>query len=527
MGQERVSSAHPASVGQDRAPATAGPARTPLLSLDAIAKSYPPNVRALRGISLAIHAGEVTALLGPNGAGKSTLARIVTGVEQPTAGTMTFNGEAIELANPAAAVERGIAAVYQELPLLPNLTAAENMSLGHTGQAPLSIWRGRPARETYARLAAQIHDAPPPGAVVGRLTVAQRQKVAFIRALSMDPRLLIVDEGTSSLSIEERREMQDLLRTLARTRDMAVVTISHFIEDALSGADRIVVLRDGLLALDAAAAATTHAAVLDALTGGIVAPARPDESHGEMRRAGPSGAALDVKNLACPGIRPLSFAVGIGECVGLYGPPGCGATEALRAIAGLTRHSGTLRWNGETLPPSSAARVLRKVVYCDGDRGRNLVLSWTVGRNINLPYLFRNRWLAIPNARAERRRARDVVSRFAIKGTAEEPIRNLSGGNQQRAVVARTISLGPPLLLLGDDLTRGVDVVGRSHIHRLIRESVAAGAAVLLYSTDPAELADLCDRVLVLRDGAIIREIGREDISVAVLEGETQRKRHG
>jgi ABC-type sugar transport system ATPase subunit len=502
--------------------------RAPLLSLDGIAKSYPPNVQALRSVSLALNAGEVTALLGPNGAGKSTLARIMTGVERPTAGRMTFDGEAIELASPGAAVQKGIAAVYQELPLLPNLTAAENMSLGHTGQGALSIWRPRPARATYVRLAAQIHDAPPANAVVGRLTVAQRQKVAFIRALSMDPRLLIVDEGTSSLSIEERREMQDLLRHLARTRDMAVVTISHFIEDALSGADRIVVLRDGLLALDAPAASTSHAAVLAALTGGVAQAATPtSQAGGGERRAGAGTAHLDVENLACPGIQPLSFSVGIGECVGLYGPPGCGATEALRAIAGLSAHSGTVRWNGEALPPSSAARVLRKVVYCDGDRGRNLILSWTVGRNINLPYLFRNRWLSIPNAGTERRRAREIIARFAIKGAAEEATRNLSGGNQQRAVVARTISLGPPLLLLGDDLTRGVDVVGRSHIHGLIRESVAGGAAVLLYSTDPAELAELCDRVLVLRDGAIIREIGHGDISVAVLEGETQRKRHG
>ncbi|MBN9009235.1 MAG: sugar ABC transporter ATP-binding protein, partial [Rhizobiales bacterium] len=333
-------------------------ARPSLLSLDRIVKSYPPSVRALRGVSLALRAGEVTALLGPNGAGKSTLARIITGVEQPTAGTLTFDGAAIELASPGAAVKIGIAAVYQELPLLPNLTAAENMSLGHTGQAALSVWRPGPARQTYIRLAAQIHDAPPPNAVVGRLTVAERQKVAFIRALSMNPRLLIVDEGTSSLSIGERREMQDLLRNLARTRDMAVVTISHFIEDALSGADRIVVLRDGLLALDAAAASTTHAVVLDALTGGIAPASIAASPSGGPRTATGRSAALEVEGLSSPGIRPISFAIDLGECVGLYGPPGCGATEALRAIAGITAHSGRVRWNGERLPPSSAARVL-------------------------------------------------------------------------------------------------------------------------------------------------------------------------
>jgi ABC-type sugar transport system ATPase subunit len=512
-----------AGSGQDGRTAAATPA---LLRLDRIYKSYPPNVQALRGISLELRAGEVSALLGPNGAGKSTLVRIMTGVERPTTGAMMLDGTAIAFAGPAAAAEKGVAAVYQELPLLPNLSAAENMSLGHTGQPHLAIWRPGPSRATYVELASEIPDAPSPDAIVGRLTVAQRQKVAFIRALSMKPRLLIVDEGTSSLSMEERQEMQVLLRQLAHSRQIAVVTISHFIEDALSGADRIVVLRDGLIALDKPVADTRHAEVLAVLSGGVAAAPSPRSQPAAPRRAS-QGSRLEVESLATSGVSPLSFTVDVGECVGLYGPPGCGATEILRAIAGLDRHSGTLRWNGEILPRSMAKRVLRKVVYCDGDRGKNLILPWTVGRNIGLPYLFRQPALSIPSRRVENQRARDVIARFAIKGTTDEAIRNLSGGNQQRVAVARTISLGVPLLLLGDDLTRGVDVVGRTHIHGLLRQAAEAGAAILLYSSDPDELVDLCDRVVVLRDGIIVREVEGKEITVPVLEGEAQKRRHG
>ena len=209
----------------------------------------------------------------------------------------------------------GIAAIYQELPLLPNLTAAENMSLGHTGRPFLGIWSPGPSRRTYAELAVEIPDAPGPDALVGHLSVAQRQKVAFIRALSVEPRLLIVDEGTSSLSLQERQEMQDLLHNLAHTRAIAVIYISHFVDDALSCSDRVIVLRDGELALDRPAEETSHADVLEVLGG---APRRADQSR--RRDAGEAGSAspersepaqgndLEVRDLHCPGIRSVSTA---------------------------------------------------------------------------------------------------------------------------------------------------------------------------------------------------------------------------
>ena len=192
----------------------------------------------------------------------------------------------------------------------------------------------------------------------------------------------------------------------------------------------------------------------------------------------------------------------------------------------MSDHTGLVRWNGAVLPKSMARRVLRNVVYCNGDRARNLILSWTVARNIGLLYLFRQKLLSIPSAKVARDRARGIIARFAIKGSADETIRNLSGGNQQRVAVARTVSLGAPLLLIGDDLTRGVDIVGRSHINGLLRAAANQGAAILLYSSDPEEIANLCDRVLVLRDGAVVREIAGSDITVPVLEGEVQRRRH-
>lgn len=499
---------------------------SPLLRIRDVHKTYPPNVRALRAVSLDIMAGEVTALLGANGAGKSTLARILTGVERPTSGALYLDGAPIALSDAEVARRHGIAAVYQELPLLPNLSAAENVTLGHTGRAFLSLWSPRPARRIYRDTARAIPNAPGPDVLVGGLSVAQRQKVAFIRALSMDPRLLIVDEGTSSLTFEERREMQGLLRRLAVQKRIAVIYITHFIEDALSGADRIVALRDGGLAFDRPAADTRHSEVLAVLGGSQVLP--PPAVSAAATQIPPAAADRDlhVEQLLCDGVDRLSFNAASGECLGLYGPPGCGATEALRAIAGLGRHGGRIVWRGESLPGTSAARVARHVVYCNGDRARNLILPWTVGRNIDLLYLFRHPLLAIPSRRAARDRAHAVVAAFAIKGSPEEPIRNLSGGNQQRVAVARALSLGTPLLLLGDDLTRGVDIVGRGHIHALLRSASQRGATVVIYSTDPEELTQICDRVLVLQEGRVVGELGRPGITVPALEGAIQRRRH-
>ena len=499
-----------------------------ILQFAAVSKTYPPNVRALRSVTLSIRAGEVTALLGANGAGKSTLARIMTGVEQPTAGVLSIDGKAVHLARPGDAIRLGIAAVHQELPLLPNLTAVENISLGQTSQKFFEIWTATSARKAYVELAQGIPSPPPPNALVGTLSVAQRQKVAFIRALSTAPRALIVDEGTSSLSNEERQEMQDVLRRLAHDRHLAVIYITHFIADALTGADRILALRDGELALDRPASETKHADVL-AVLGGTSGGASPRIARPEgAATAKPSASVrLDVQGLACAGVERISFAVEAGECVGLYGPPGCGATEALRAIAGLTPHRGRLEWNGTDLSRlTTPARVRRNVVYCNGDRAKNLMLSWTVGRNIGLLTLFQQPLLALAARRSAIERARTIVRDFGVKGSADEPIRNLSGGNQQKVAVARAVSLGTTMLLIGDDLTRGVDVVGRSHIHTLIREAAERGAAILLYSTDPEELVALCDRVLVLRNGEVVQELRRPDISVPVLEGEVQRQRH-
>jgi ABC-type sugar transport system ATPase subunit len=505
---------------------------TGILEVQDLVKTYPPSVSALKGITLSIRSNEVTALLGANGAGKSTLARILTGVEQQTSGNLYLDGKAVHFPNPQAAIHLGIAAVHQELPLLPNLTAAENITLGHTAEGLFDVWRATPVRQLYLELANEIPDPPSPNALVGHLTVAQRQKVAFIRALAMKPRVLIVDEGTSSLSLEERREMQDLLRVLAHRREIAVIYITHFIEDALTCADRIVALRDGMLALDRSASETQHSDVFHVLGGGTsrISAKGVDAGSREEAEAFPKsttkGFNLRVQSLSCEGMTSISFDMKPGECLGLYGPPGCGATETLRAIAGLINHSGSVYWNGQELPRSMPSRVKSNVVYCNGDRAKNLIMRWTVGRNIGLLYLFRQGLFAQPARSVAKRRARAVVSDFAIKGSPDEPIRNLSGGNQQRVAVARAISLGAPLLLIGDDLTRGIDIVGRGQIHQLLRSAAKRGVTILLYSTDPEELVSLCDRVLVLRDQVIMQEFHGSEISVAAVESEVQRGRH-
>jgi ABC-type sugar transport system ATPase subunit len=494
------------------------PVGAPIMEVRDVTKVYPPRLQALRGVTLAVNEGEVLALLGANGAGKSTLARILTGVEPQTSGTMALRGEAIQIDSPSAANRLGVAAVHQELPLLPNLTAAENLTLGHADEGLWSVFRQRRAVARYRELAGAVPDPPPPDALVRDLTVAARQKVGFLRALSLDPQVLIVDEGTSSVSTEERQQLYGLLRELAASRGMGVVYITHFIDDVMAASDRVVVLRDGTVALEAATASLRPDDILEVLSGGARTPAAPAVSATAEARPRLEGAGLDVRGLRCGGAPALDLAVAPGECVGLYGPPGCGAPELLRAMAGLDVHGGTLTWNGRRLPARATVRAKANIAYCSGDRAQNLMLPWTVEANIGLSHLFRGSALRWVDRSALRDRAQRIVSDFRIVGGPDDVIRNLSGGNQQRVVVARAAMLGRPLLLLGDDLTRGVDVVGRAEIHAILRETVEQGASMVLYSTDPEEIVSLCTRVLVLADGVVTHQLQGDAVDVLSLE---------
>jgi len=488
-----------------------------VLAVFDLVKRYPPALDALRGVSMSVAEGEVVALLGANGAGKSTLTKLVTGVERATAGRIEFCGEDVVWDGPAAAQHAGIAAVHQELPLLPNLSAAENVFLG-TSLRGWSFARPSHQQKAYREVADLLPAAPAPDRLVGRLGVGDRQKVALIRALALRPRLLVLDEGTSSVSARERAELQELVRGIARSRGVAVLFITHFIADALSVSDRVVVLRDGRVAFSDSADGASEEAVVRALSPAdepaMQAPRITSNAAGRS-----TGDGLSVRALRAGGVGPVEVEIARGSVVGLYGHPGCGAPELLRAIAGIDRHRGRVSWAGRAVPAAAHGRVRRNVIYCSGDRARNLIVRWTLKANVQLLSLFSKPMLSFPSRRQAESDAERVVNQFGVVGSPSDEVRQLSGGNQQKIAVARAMLRPEDLLLLGDDLTRGVDVVGRGRIHAILRRAAADGATVLLYSTDPDEISDLCSRVLLMEGGQVTGELSGSEITPAALEG--------
>lgn len=495
-----------------------------LLTVAELTKTYPPSLQALRDVDLSINAGEIVALLGANGAGKSTLAKLLTGVESPTSGAIFWEGKPTELPSPAAAKETGIGIVYQELNLLPNLTAAENILLGNTGTTLVHPFSRRRAERVYVEYAARLPGPPKPRRLTGALGVGQRQKVAIIRALSQKPKLLIIDEGTSSWNFAERQEFQNVLKHLAHENGIAIVYITHFIDDAINASDRVVVLRDGTKVYEAEPRDVgAYGEIISAISGDAaltVDAAAAEEPVVARARSTAAGAppALVLDGLQTRNTGPLDLEVRTGECVGFYGYPGCGATEAIEAIAGLVPHRGIVSWNGARLKRGAVNRIRRNVVFCTGDRGRQVIPGWPVYLNVGLSRLFKGSMLRPMPKKQFRQAAEAVVSGFGVKGDATTPIGALSGGNQQKVIIGSGLELGRPLLLLGDDITRGIDAVARAELHRIIKATLQEDVAIVTWSTDPAEITELCTRVYIFAEGNIVSEFTGDEITTERLE---------
>jgi ribose transport system ATP-binding protein len=496
---------------------------TALLTANRLTKIYPPRLAALRDVNFTICHGEVVGLLGANGSGKSTFAKILTGVEAPTSGTLLWEGKAVSINSPVAARRMGVAIVYQELNLLLNLTAAENVLLANSSSAVVDHFSRQAARQMYVRHASLLPDPPNPHDLVGELTFGQRQKVAIIRALAQSPKLLVIDEGTSSWNQTERAQFQDILKTLAHQSRIAIIYVTHFVDDALAVSDRLAVLRDGTKVLDTAELARLSTEDIVAVISGYTANQhRPRPSYLARQKSNHHGTiqgGLHLESLVTPGAGPVDLQVAIGECVGFYGYPGCGAQEVLEAIAGLRPYKGAAKWNGTQLRGSVARRLRHNVVFCTGDRARQVMTKWPVYLNIALPRLFARSLLRrLPN-KYFLELAEQLVAKYGVKGKATTLVGELSGGNQQKVLVASALEMGRPLLLLGDDLTRGIDVPGRSELYDMIRRTMHDEAAIILWSTDPHDLEELCSRALIFSGGRVVQELARGDITTTALEG--------
>ncbi|HMJ02298.1 MAG TPA: sugar ABC transporter ATP-binding protein [Conexibacter sp.] len=478
----------------------------PTLEVRGLVKEY-PGVKALKGVDFAVQAGEVHCLLGPNGAGKSTLIKCVSGVVEPTAGEILLDGKPLPVGKPAASLERGVATIYQELDLVEELTVAQSVFLAHEPRRGPFLDLDRMRRDAAALLRRLGHERIDPRKRIGELRPAARQVVSIARALSHDVRLLIMDEPSAVLDDGEIETLFEVVRRLT-AEGVAVVYISHRLDEIRRIGDRVTVLTDGRTAATGLPAATPTERLVELMVGRAV-----EQLYPERARAAATDDAeplLDVRGLRrMPDVRGISLQVGAGEVVGLGGLVGSGRTELLRLIYGLDRpDDGEVRVRGRRLPPGRPDRAIAAGLGLapEDRKSQGLLLDWSLAKNVSLSDLARFQ-RGLLNVRAERAAAREQLRRLqTVPDDPERIVRELSGGNQQKVVLARWLLHHCRVLLL-DEPTRGVDVATKAELYRVIADLAAAGVALLVVSSDNGELVGMCDRILVMREGAVVFEV--------------------
>ncbi|WP_374457898.1 sugar ABC transporter ATP-binding protein [Nocardioides sp.] len=484
---------------------TSQPTTTPLLEMRGIVKRF-PGVLALGGVDLDVRPGEVHCLLGQNGAGKSTLIKVLSASYQPDEGEILWEGRPVALPTPQSAMKLGISTIYQELDLVPGLSVAENIFLGHELSSGGLSQRGRTNRATAELLARLGHGEISPTREVGRLTPAAQQIVSMARALSQDTRLLVLDEPSAVLDQGEVDNLFRVIRDLT-SEGVAVVYISHRLEEIRQIGDRITVLKDGATVASGLPVADTPTADLIKLMTGrsieYVFPPRGDQvTSGEP--------VLEVRGLELPGVfSGVDLTVHAGEIVGLAGLVGAGRSEILETVYGARRASaGTVSVHGRELRRGSVPAAVKAGLGLAPEerKSQGLLLDQAVYRNITVSTLGRFARLGFLDSGEERRRATEVTQSLDVRPAgADRLVRLLSGGNQQKVVLARWLLRECRVLLL-DEPTRGVDVGARAEIYAVVRALADSGVAVVVVSSEVEEVLGLADRVLVVREGRVVHE---------------------
>jgi ribose transport system ATP-binding protein len=470
-----------------------------LLAVRGLVKDY-PGVRALDGVDFAVEAGQVHCLVGQNGAGKSTLIKCIAGLVTPTAGEIVVDGAPLPPGDPTTALARGVATIYQELDLVDDLTVADNLFLGHELRRGPVIDRRATRTEAAALLERLGHGDIPTKALVGTLAPAAKQVVSIARALTRRARLLIMDEPTAVLGGHEVETLFAVVRRLT-AEGVGVVYISHRLEEVAAVADTITVLRDGRTVATGLPPDTRRPELIAAMVGREFAEAFPERDLD--RELGP--VALRVEALTRrPAVVGASFEVREGEILGVAGLVGAGRTELLRVVAGVDRpDSGTVTVGDRVLPPGRADLAIRAGVGLAPEerKAQGLWPGWSLVRNVTVADLRRFRRRGLIDRRSERdEAARHLRSLHTTPDDPDRLVGELSGGNQQKVVLARWLLHDCRVLLL-DEPTRGVDVAAKAELYRLIHTLAGGGLAVVLVSSELAELSGLCDRILVLADG--------------------------
>ncbi|WP_442819123.1 sugar ABC transporter ATP-binding protein [Streptomyces sp. NBC_01235] len=496
--------------------------------MSGITKSF-PGVRALDGVDLDVQAGEVHCLLGQNGAGKSTLIKVLAGAHQPDDGVIRWQGDPVTLRSPIAAMRLGIATIYQELDLVEHLSVAENVHLGHEPTAAGFVVRAKVARASTAALLRRLgHQEIDPARLVGELSAAQQQIVSMARALSHDVRLIVMDEPSAALDPDEVDNLFRIVGDL--TADgVAVVYISHRLEEIRRIGDRVTVLKDGRAVAGGLPANTTPTREVVALmTGRNVEYVFPERPSGDTAAAVDGKPVLEVRGLARDGeFASLDLTVRPGEIVGLAGLVGSGRSEILETIYGARKPSaGHVLVDGRSLRPGSVRAAVRAGLGLAPEerKAQALLMLESVTRNVSVSSMSRFSHGGWIDRRTERGAAQAATRELSLRPDSPSvPVRTLSGGNQQKAVLARWLLRGCRVLLL-DEPTRGVDVGARAELYAVVRRLADEGLAVLLVSSEVPEVLGLADRVLVLREGHVVhtapaRELDEHRVLDLVMEG--------
>jgi ABC-type sugar transport system ATPase subunit len=488
-------------------------ATAPALEARDIVKRF-DGVHALNGAQLSVRPGEIHALLGENGAGKSTLIKVLTGIYAPDAGTLWRNGEEVEFHNVRVANRAGVSALYQELSIIPSLSVAENILLGDQTPSSGGIVQWRALRRRARQQLDRIHQRIPLGRLAGELSPVQQTMVAFARALATDARVLILDEPTASLTDTEIKELFTVLRSL-RDEGVAILYVSHRLEEVFELCDRLTVMRNGETIMTKDVADSHIDEVISNMVG------RPGGELYPDRTTATDEVALTVEGLDGRRVRDVSFTAFKGEVLGIGGLAGSGRSELMRILSGAQKHTGgTITVGSTTLPHSAGvgkALDAGIALVPEERRTQGVILGTTIRDNIalaNIPAV--SSFGIVSGARIS-----DIVSKgmgdLKIKARSQhQAVGELSGGNQQKVVLAKMLARRPKVLLM-DEPTRGIDVGTKAEIYRLIRELAAGGTTVVAVSSELPELIGMSDRVLIMHEGRISGEVAAAEADEEVL----------